>query len=112
MLSDPDTTLEQRVGIAGNRTLAVPVERLSLDAGVARALRAKRIPTLGGLLQYSAGDLRAFMGAEDVDRIVTAVAGRGFELAQHPGGNVTEVYFSARWILDREEMAAEKGNPP
>jgi len=108
MLSDPETTLEERVGIAGNRTFAIPVERLSLGNAVARALRANRIPTLGRLLQHSAGDLRAFLAAEDVDRVVAAMAGRGFELAPAPRASVREVYFSSSWILDREELAAEK----
>lgn len=94
LLADPATTLEERIGLAAHRTFANPIERLGFDSSLERTLRNARTPTLGSLLQYSAYDLRALVSSETVDRIMKAVAARGYDLAKYPRSNVRETVLS------------------
>jgi hypothetical protein len=103
LLANSATTLEERIGLAGHRLFAIPLERLALGPRLTRALRTARIATLGRLLQYSEYDLQAMVSREDVVLIRKAVAARGFELAKYPRSNVREVSFSVESIYERDE---------
>jgi hypothetical protein len=103
LLLDRETTLEERVGLAGHRSFAVPVERLGLAHALTRVLRKERIATVGRLLQYSAHDLCAIVPEADVEQITTAVAERGFSLANQARSNVREIEFSVESICERDE---------
>lgn len=107
LLCRVDATLEERVGLVAHRTFALPIERLGLSAQLARTLRAARIPTLGRLLQYSAHDLRTIVAAEDVERIIDAVAVTGFELAKQPRSNASEVPSAA----DERQVYPDDSDP-